>query len=226
MPRAIALFVAISLWSVPARADAPNVVAAQPQGAGAASQLVLSQRLFRRAIRSGDPVLLLAAIRLARGVVKRPAIAWSWTTTGETPAPDAEGSNGPADPADAANVATLQGLAIDDPDLQDLVYDLDAQLPAGRLPVATVAEGDLSGGAQDDWRLPLSGSVAAELALIGDGDTSLSLTVADETGAIVCATPATVEPGLCRFVPARNGYFSVRIRNEGRERNRYLLVGN
>ncbi|WP_333818257.1 hypothetical protein [Tabrizicola sp.] len=217
------LAVIMSLVLTPARAEEPNLAPDAEAAPGAASQLVLAQRLFRRGSEAGDPVLLLAAIRLARGVTVRPAVGWERTAggAGETPQVD-----GPSDPGSAAALAMLQGLAVDDPDLQDLTYDLDAQLPQGRLPVATVAKSGLGGGAEEDWLLPLSGAVVAEIAVIGDGGSVLGLSVTDDSGAVVCARPATKDPALCRFTPARNGFFRVRVSNEGAEASGYLLVGN
>jgi hypothetical protein len=222
MPRRLALIVALGL--TPAQAQEPNLSPeAQALPGGAASQLVLAHRLFRQATGTGDPVLLLAAIRLARGVAVRPAGRWERSAAGEEEVPQ---GNGPPDPGSAAALAMLQGLAVDDPDLQDLVYDLDAQLPHGRLPVATVAKSGLGGGAGEEWRLPLSGSVSAEIAVIGDDGSKLGLSVTDDSGAVACARPATTDPALCRFTPARNGFFRVRVRNEGAEATGYMLIGN
>ena len=210
----------------PARAETPNLAIEVDAALGSATQLVLAQRVYRQATLSGDPVLLLAAIRLARGVMIRPATAWERMTDDDATPPETTERTGPPDPGSAAALTVLQGLAVDDPDLQDLAYDLDAQLPQGRLPVATVAAAAISGGARDDWRLPLSGAVAAEIAVIGDGSTPLGLTVTDDTGAIVCARPATTDPMLCSFVPARNGFFTVAVSNSGSEWNNYRLIGN
>lgn len=224
MPRCAAVIpLALVLALAPARAEEANL-SPQPEAApAAATQLVLAQRLFRQASESGDPVLLLAAIRLARGVALRPALGWERTTADEA-APTL--SDGPPDPASPAALAMLQGLAVDDPHLQDLVYDLDAQMPQGRLPVARVARSSLSGAAIEEWRLPLSGAVAAEIALIGDGGTALGLAVTDDTGAVVCTRPPALDPALCRFTPARNGFFTVQVKNAGAEGNSYQLVGN
>lgn len=221
MLRHLVLILALGLS--PALAEEANLSPQIETAPGAASQTVLAQRLFLKATASGDPVLLLAAIRLARGVTLRPASGWERTITDEGEATE---TAGPPDPGSAAALAMLQGLAVDDPDLQDLVYDLDAQVPPGRLPVATVARSGLSGGAQNDWRLPLSGSVAAEIALIGDGSSALGLSVTDETGAVVCARPTMTDPVLCRFTPARNGFFTIRVSNAGAVWNSYLLIGN
>jgi hypothetical protein len=224
MPRCAAVIpLVLALALAPADAEEANL-SSQPEGApGTASQLVLAQRLFRQASEGGDPVLLLAAIRLARGVALRPALGWERTTVDDGKPPT---SDGPPDPSSPAVLAMLQGMAVDDPNLQDLVYDLDAQVPQGRLPIATVARSDLSGGAKEDWRLPLSGSVAVEIALIGDGGTALGLSVTDDTGATVCTRPPALDPALCRFTPASNGFFIVQVVNAGAGRNSYQLVGN
>ena len=224
MPRRAAVIpLILALTLAEARAEEANLSAQPEAEPGAASQLVLAHRLFRQASESGDPVLLLAAIRLARGVTLRPALGWE-RTTAEAAEPST--SNGPPDPAGPAALAMLQGLAVDDPDLQDLVYDLDAQVPQGRLPVATVARSGLNGGTSEVWQLPLTGSVAAEIALIGAGNTALGLSVTDDTGTEICSRPPALDPALCRFTPARNGFFTVQVVNAGAEGNSYKLVGN
>lgn len=226
MTRRLALFLCPFLGLAPARAEAPNLAAEGAGISGAASQLALAQRTYRMASASGDPVLLLAAIRLARGVTTRPALGWDRLTESDAlPVPAPERS-GPPDPGSDAALAVLHGMAIDDPNLQDLAYDLDAQVPHGRLPVVTVAAATLDGGAADDWRMPLSGATPVEIAVMGDGGTALGLTVTDDTGAVICTRPPTLDPALCQFTPVRNGFFIVRVTNSGAEWNNYQLVGN
>lgn len=221
--RALALFLALTTAAL---AEGPNLSATQAGAPGAAAQVILAQRAFEAALTRGDPILLITAIRLAREITLRPPAAWARTTEGQ-PAPDQrEGRTAAPDPAGPEAIAIAQGLAGEDPDLQDLVYDLDAQLPHGRFPTAINATATLDGGQTDSWRLVLAGETVAELGLIGDGDTRLSLTVSDEGGSPVCTVPATLAPVLCRFTPARNGFFTVEVRNAGASRNSYRLVGN
>jgi hypothetical protein len=224
MPRLAALCLAVCLS--PAAAQEPNLAPVTEGAAGAATRLVLAQHAYAEAMTSGDPVMLLAAIRLARGVTTRPATAWERVVGADPPADQPAGRAGPPDPGGPAALTILQGLAGDDPNLQDLVYDLDAQLPHARLQVATLATATVGGGGQDDWRLPLSGAVPAEIALIGDADGPLGLTVRDEGGAVVCAHPPSTDPALCRLTPARNGFFTVEVANPGAVANSYQLVGN
>jgi hypothetical protein len=224
MLRSAVLCLAVCLS--PAWADTPNLADTPDSTAGSATRLVLAERAYRQAMVSGDPILLLAAIRLARGVTTRPATAWQRLTTADPPADQPTERGAAADPAGPQALAVLERLAGEDPDLQDLVYDLDAQLPQARRPVATVATATLGGGATDEWRLPLSGAVAAEIAVIGDGGSALGLTVRDDSGAVVCALTASPAPALCRFTPAMNGFFTVQVTSTGTVRNSYRLVGN
>ena len=108
----------------------------------------------------------------------------------------------------------------------DLVYDLDAQVPGGRSLTAVEVGAELAPGQTDTWRLPLFGEVAAEIALIGDGDGPLSLSLEDEAGNTLCRHSASARPLLCRLTPARNGFFLVRIGNSGATVNSYRLIGN
>jgi hypothetical protein len=218
--------VILALGLAPASAEEPNL-SANPTGShGTAQRLILAQRTWDQALSTGDVLPMLVAIRLARSVTLRPAGGWERTTSGD-PVPDAPtGRTAAPDPASAAALAIARNLVGDDPDLQDLAYDLDAQLPRGQLETATQATADLDPGQTDTWRLALFGEVAAELALIGDGDGPLSLTLSDEAGNILCATPLSRDPALCRLTPARNGFFTASIHNPGATVNSYRLVGN
>jgi hypothetical protein len=216
----------IALLATPAGAEDPNL-APDPQGApGSAAQLVTAQRAYEIALTTGEMLPLLAAIRLARSVTLRPATGWEKMTTGEA-LPDASGGARAApDPAGEAALTVARNLAGDDPDLQDLVYGLDAQEPRARSLTAVEARSDLAPGQTDQWRLPLFGQVAAEIALIGDGDGPLLLTLTDDGGTVLCAHPPGPDLALCRLTPARNGFFTVTVMNPGTTVNSYRLIGN
>ncbi len=210
--------------ALPARAEMPNLSANPVGEPGAAAQLVLAQRTYLAALQSGDPVLLVTAIRLAREVVLRPPTGWTRTTDGESPVAEGQDTLS-SDPAGARAIAIAQGLAGDDPALQDLVYDLDAQMPHGRRPVAITASGTLEGGQTDSWRIILAGETPAEIGVLSEGS-PLKLQVRDEADTVVCTYPPTTEPALCRFTPAANGFFTVEVTNAGPGTGSYRLVGN
>lgn len=216
----------LALSALPAFAETPNV-SDRPEGsAGSASQLVLAQRAYDLAMAEGEVLPLLAAIRLARGVTLRPANGWEKATTGEAATDAPQGRAASPDPASAAVLEIARNLAGEDPDLQDLVYDLDAQLPRGWTETAVVATAELAPGQSDAWTLPLFGEVAAEIALIGDGDGPLVFALRDENGIAVCAHPASSQPMLCRLTPVRNGFFTITVSNPGGTVNSYRLIGN
>lgn len=224
---ALSPFLVLLLALLPAagRSQEANLATNTTGAPGTATRLIIAQRASEAAEVSGDAVLLLAAIRLARSVSIRVPTAWEKTSTGETPE-EPGGDSAAPDPASDHAIQIVQGLAGEDPDLQDLVYDLDAQLPQGDLETAVVALAVLSGGQSDNWRMPLSGLVLSEIGLIGTGDSPLALSVTDDAGNPVCAKPAGTAPSLCRFTPARNGFFVVTVQNTGTARNTYRLIGN
>ena len=216
----------LALAALPALAEAPNLSRPAGGAPGSAARLVLAQRAHQAALERGEVIALLSAIRLARGISQRPATGWSRTTEGKAPKDAPPGNPAAPDPGGEAAMTMARNLAGEDPDLQDLVYALDAQLPHGALPTALVAMADLAPGQTDHWTLPLFGEVAAEIGLIGDGDGPLTLALTDETGATLCARPASAQPMLCSLTPARNGFFTVTIHKSGASGNSYRLIGN
>lgn len=226
MRPAVPILAAVLCLSSPALAETANVALARSGTDGAAARIVLAQQSYLAAMDQGDAVLLLAAIRLARSVTVRLPTGWTRTAAEAAPAEQEVGRSAAPDPASPQVLAIAQALAGEDITLQDIAYDLDAQRPQGRLPTAIRAEAALAGGQTDSWRIALSGDVPAELGLIGDGDSALALTVTDESGSIICALSPGLTPALCRFTPARNGFFTVAIRNHGQIQNSYQLVGS
>ena len=211
---ALALTLCLTI-ALPAQGQEPNLSASQGRDEpGTAAQLVVAQRAYLHALRQGEVLALLAAIQLARSVTLRPASGWERVGEAATAVEGAIPASIP-DPAGEYAITIARNLAGDDPDLQDIVYDLDAQLPRGRLATAVAVEGVLQPGETAVWRYALFGEVAAEVALIGDGQTRLGLSLADEGGVQLCTHAPTSEPVLCRIVPARNGFFTLSVSNPG-----------
>lgn len=214
------------LVACPALAEAPNLSAGAEGSPGSVTQLIVAQKTYLAALERGEVLPLLAAIHLARAVTLRPATGWQRGESAAIPPDAPSGTLAAPDPGGAAALGIARNLAADDPDLQDLVFDLDAQLPGTRALTAVEARADLAPGQTDVWTLPLFGEVAAEIGLIGDGDGPLALTVRDDSGATVCLHPPTPAPVLCRLTPARNGFFTVTIANRGATVASYRLIGN
>ncbi|MDM7933290.1 hypothetical protein [Tabrizicola sp.] len=220
---ALSLALSVALNFSPVRAEEPNLSANPANTFGAASRLATAQRAYLHALENGEVLALVVAIRLARSVTLRPANAW------ERADPDPMNPQLPADfpdPASDVALAIARNLAADDPLLQDLVYDLDAQLPRARLETAVTTSGNLAPGQSATWRIALFGEVGTELALISDGRSKLSLTLTDDADNILCAVPPSSRPALCRLTPARNGFFALRLKNDGQAAADYRLFGN
>ena len=216
----------LTLLAMPAFAEEANLSLTPHGTPGPVARLALAQRLYARALADGDTPMLLTAIHLARAVTLRPAAGWALQTTGTALPDQTQGASGPPDPAGDGAIALARSLAGDDPDLQDLVYDLDAQLPRARITSASVARSDLAAGQTDTWQMAFFGESYAEIAVLGDGDSGLDVRLTDATGSLICADPAATDQMFCDFVPARNGFFSLTVINTGSVANSYNLITN
>lgn len=78
----------------------------------------------------------------------------------------------------------------------------------------------------DVFRITFRGGQPAIIAISGDGDTDLDLTVEDENGNRVCVADGPGDDEVCRWTPRWTGPFRVRVRNLGNVWNRYRLLTN
>jgi hypothetical protein len=203
----------------------PNVDPAGTGTRGGVAQMMVAQDLFALGMAQGDALTVLAAARLAAGVDLTDVTRTPETTTagGVTEEPDVA-----AGPVGAETMLTAaRVLAGEDEVLTDLVYAAEAAAAApGRSSGASRTPGLLSAGATHVWKVPFYGSSYAELAVLGDGDGTLEVQVADENGNIVCIDVSGADRSYCDFVPAWNGYFLVTVRNAGTKPNSYDLLTN
>lgn len=216
----------LTLLAAPALAQEANLSQSPHGAAGPAATLAMAQHLYGRALAEGDTPMLLTAIHLARSVTLRPATGWQKATTGTALPDQPQGTTAAPDPASPDAITLARSLAGDDPDLQDLVYDLDAQLPRGRIDGASLARSDLAAGQSDIWQIAFFGESYAELAVLGDGDSNLDVVVTDEGGNLICADLSASDQTFCDFVPARNGFFTISVANTGARLNSYSLITN
>jgi hypothetical protein len=212
--------------SQPLQAEEVNLSAEPTAGSGAVTRQVLAHQTLQNALTTGDAVLLVAAIRLARSVVLRPPTSWERTTLGEAAADQPVGRGLMPDPGGPEVGDIARSFAAETPDLLDFVFYSEPGRPEANASAASEATADLGGGQTDTWRLPFFGEVPAELALIGDSDTALSLKVTDAAGNALCVHPPGLDPVVCRFTPARNGFFEVEVANTGTVQNSYRLIGS
>ncbi len=81
-------------------------------------------------------------------------------------------------------------------------------------------------GITDIYTITFHGRRRAEVAIAGNGDTDLDLTIHDENGLLVCASASRGDRERCRWTPKWTGPFKVAVRNRGRRHNPYRLSTN
>lgn len=222
---AFPIFLALAL---PAMAqDAPqgpnDMRAMSPPGAVA--QLAAAQDLFVLGRAAQDPLTVIAAARLSQAIrprdvsQARESIAAPDATD---PPPDA--AKGPVETA--AMFTEARRLSGQDETLLTLIDEAEAQGERRQTGGASRSLARLEPEASDIWTVPFFGAVPAELAVIGDGDGRLEVTVADDTDTVICAMANGRDRFHCGWIPVRNGEFIITVRNAGPGVEDYWLVTN
>ena len=222
LPLALALCLSAGLAAAQQTA-APNRQPAQIAPPGPVARYVAAARLLPRGFAAEDPLTVLAAVRLARGVTLRPAIGWQ-ATPDPGPAPD-PGPGLPRDPGSADATLVLAMMVEGDEDLELTADELLAD-PPGRAGGAASQATGLGPDAAQSWTLPFYGAAPAEIGLIGLSGPGLTLRVTDAAGAEICAEAPADPAALCAFTPAENGWFSIELRNGSAAAAGYLLLTN
>lgn len=202
---------------------APN---ADPMGVtnpSPAGRLLLAHLLYAQGLADQDGLTVMAAARMSASVPQEVGPDLEKVTDGEA-MQGAEGASGPVTPSEM--LETARKLAEGDDTALTLIERAETTGSEGRNDIAVVRNSVLEPGQTDHWKLPLFGGAYAELGIVGDGDSNLDLSVADEGGQILCQERSPSDTSLCAFVPAQNGYFTVIVQNHGPGRNSYLLVTN
>ena len=120
---------------------------------------------------------------------------------------------------------TAELLAKGDDALLGLVDTARIEVAVPRGGVRRAASAVAPGGT-DTWTLAFFGEATAELAVLGNGQSALSISVADENGQSPCATTEAMDRMYCRFTPLENGTFTVTVTNPGKAANAYMLITN
>ena len=189
---------------------------------GPVARAFLAQELFFQGLAAKDALTLVQAARMmgAVGVIPAPDRVPDRSgkkLRGEAPVPR------PVPDADLT-LRTAEILARGD----DLILSLiDATRAAEPVPRGAVrqAVSALAIGGTDSWVLSFFGASPAELAVLGNGRSSLAITVTDESGTPIC-TQSGADRLYCGFVPRQNGDFTVTVTNSGAEAEAYRLITN
>jgi hypothetical protein len=221
-----ALVAGLTLLALPAAAETAKGPNLDPQALsrpGPVARLYLAQDLYLQGLATRDALALIQSARMMRRVALIPAPDRLPKTTGKRPAADA-----PAPlpfPLPDATLKTAAILARGDDTLASLIDDTQSAqpVPLGGVRQSTSA---LAPGGTDAWTLSFFGGVTAELAVLGNGQSTLSITVTDENGQSPCMVLAGADRLYCRFTPAANGSFTVTVSNPGAAVEAYRLITN
>ncbi|MEO6298043.1 MAG: hypothetical protein ABIV25_13310, partial [Paracoccaceae bacterium] len=197
-------------------ADQPNLDPAAPAIPGAVALLLSAQNLYALGQSGNDPLMVLTAARMMRGVALIP--------TDRTP--QTKGTPAPFTltlPDAPAMLTTARALATGDDLLPDLIESIASEVPPQPKSLRATPS-QLAPGLTDTWTLPFYGGTYGELAIIGAGQGNLDLSVTDDKGNRICEDNGSADTATCGFTPKDNGDFTVIITNSGTTPDAYLLV--
>ncbi len=206
-------------------ATGPNLAATGTGRPGGVAQIALAHRLYAQGIERRDALDVTTAARLARAVKLSPLASPKTSEAPENPGQGSGELGAPGPVTIPGMLAAARALSGNDEALLTLLDRAEAEAPDGSV-TAAIAENALAAGGRDVWTIPFFGGSLAEVAIVGDGDTNLDLTIADETGAIVCLAAGPEDVAYCDWVPARNGSFTITVTNLGAVENTYQILRN
>lgn len=186
------------------------------------SDLALSARLADRARADRDPLALVVAASIRRGVPTTPVVRApeSPTTAEAVAAPTAEASV-------AQLLAEAVALSKNDPTIVALAEDVGAAASKGLVQGAGASRATLPAAGTDWYRgLRFEGSRYAEalVELSGAGDVRVS--VWDQSGNLVCRDPNPSSVAYCGWVPSQTALFDIKVENRSTRPIPYRMYTN
>ena len=193
------------------------------EAAAAVETLALADQLALYGIRQNDPVAIIQAAKMKKGLPPRVLEAKKASEGKGTKGADKTSGN---DLSADALLARADGMAAGNPTLAGLIKDARATKSRGATRGPTAHRDTVLAGNTDVYNVSFRGGEQAAVLVSGDGDTDLDLYVMDENGNAICSDTDTSDTMLCTWTPAWTGPFQIRIRNLGRVYNRYDMAIN
>ncbi|MCR8724195.1 hypothetical protein [Frigidibacter sp. ROC022] len=188
-------------------------------GDGSLRQLDLSAQLYARGIADGDPLLVLAAAKLRKGLSFTPA-----PRDTKTPAADAAA---PAPITWDEMLDSARELAAGDPALLGLIEDVAAESAKGVTTGQVYSISRIDDGGEDVYdNLPFAAGEYAEVYVESADGSDLNLYVYDAAGRLVCSDTDISAISYCGWRPSEGGAFTIRVENRGQGDAGYSLMTN
>ena len=220
-----ALSLALILLAAPASAeDKPNLDPTAPAAPGAVALYLSATALYDQGVAAKDPLMVLTAARMMRGL--------DFTPTIRKPDSQAGGENGKLIPIRTVISNTLPDKMFDEArsldaagNFSDLIEIMSRETPPTPKSLR-VSSSQLAPVGADKWTLQFYGDTYAELAILGARTGNLDLSVTDADGNPVCIDNGASDTAYCGFVPLENGDFTVTVTNSGPTPDGYTLLTN
>jgi hypothetical protein len=139
---------------------------------------------------------------------------------------EAAGSASGAAPTAASLFDEATTLAAGDAGILARITAARAVAPKGLIGGARSWIRDIPANSNVTYRLAAYGGYVWNIIAAGDGDTDVDMEIRDEYGNLICRDIAPYSRASCRFTPAWDGSFSVRIINLGPVWTRTLVMSN
>jgi hypothetical protein len=177
----------------------------------------LSARAYAAGMAAGDPLLVLSAAKLRKGLAP---------VAGDRAA--VEGAVGQGAPLGWEEMlASASALAGDDPVVLALIEDAKVEANKGVASGPVYNIGSLSNGKGDTYPpIEFRGGEYAEVYVEAKAATNLNLSVYDDKGRLVCSDTDISHIAYCGWTPANPGSFTLKVDNKGPAGADYALMTN
>ena len=206
MTRFTALTAALILSALPALAADPAPL----------KQAEASRVIYDTGVATRDPLLVLAAAKMRRGLGLSPT---------DRMAEDGTPGDGALD-ADAM-LATARDLATGDDMMLGLIDDVASENTKGVVSGPVYNNARIGGGKTDTYRaVPFEGGTYAEIYVEAKGSNDLNLKVTDAQGRLVCSDTDSSAIAYCGWSPRSTGDFTIAVQNASGGSADYALITN
>lgn len=205
--RRFLLGLCIATISLPALAEAPSPVKIAE----------LSARLYAAGIEAGDPLLVLSAAKLRKGLAP--------VAGDRTPVDGVAGQGAPLGWEEM--LGTAAELAKGDELVLGLIEDARVETTKGVASGPVYNIGSLGNGKGDTYPpIEFRGGEYAEVYVEAKAATNLNLAIYDDKGRLVCSDTDISHIAYCGWTPASPGSFTLKVDNKGPVGADYALMTN
>ena len=213
----------------PTDPNKPQPAAKRPETDGAVATIKLAHDLAHWGRQSENPTALALAARVLGTVRTRPLKQQAARKTTERRKSEAPTRTHKPHVTPQSLLAEAEDLCRGNKELLAAVRTIaKMDMPKARSPVggATRHADMVMRYDTDVYKLVFTGGEAAEMAILGSGDTNLDLYVYDAKEQLVASDTDGADRCYVQWVPKSTGPFTVKIRNRGGQPNHYTLVTN